>query len=142
MDEQQTIHAHGFSRVHLYDELFFSPYHFTFTASETKAIEQERELLRIPWPLLAQVNQTRIDGAQFFALFITIPLFAETQVSPLVQQQAKDRSVTRRQELQEYITYWRKLSEPWKKRSCKYRMSILKSYARPWPEKSAKRCSH
>jgi hypothetical protein len=113
MDEQQTIHAHGFSRVHLYDELFFSPYHFTFTASETKAIEQERELLRIPWPLLAQVNQTRIDGAQFFALFITIPLFAETQVSPLVQQQAKDRSVTRRQELQEYITYWRKLSEPY-----------------------------
>ncbi|HEY0755604.1 MAG TPA: protein phosphatase 2C domain-containing protein [Ktedonobacteraceae bacterium] len=112
-DEQQTIRLNEISPVYLYDELFFSPYHFTFDPQERAQIEQERAIRHLARPPLAQVNQITIDGAQFFALYIVTPLHARAQIRQILDLLSKERSEAARHEHNTHITYWGQRLEPY-----------------------------
>ena len=105
-DDQKTIQLKGNTRVQLYDELFFSPYHFTFSTDETKQIERERELLHLARPPLAQVNQTIIDSTHFLALYFVKPLHANRQIGFYQKLLASENSETRKRQQRDYIAYW------------------------------------
>lgn len=79
-DTEQTVNLKRNTRVHFYDQLFFSPYHFTFNTEQVQQIENERALLHISRPPVIQVNTSIIDGTQFLALYAIKPFYVEQQI--------------------------------------------------------------
>jgi hypothetical protein len=111
-DREQTIRVGGNSRVHLYDELFFSPYCFTFSPGEQEQIEEERQLLHIARPPLALVNGRPIESTWFLLLYTVKPLHMRMQISLLQQNQGRKRPDASPYYLQEQINGWRQQITP------------------------------
>ncbi|HEX7733624.1 MAG TPA: protein phosphatase 2C domain-containing protein [Ktedonobacteraceae bacterium] len=112
-DDQQTVQVNNPERVYHYDQLFFSPYRFTFDARECFLIEHMRAFGNIGYPGIAKVNQTIIDSAQFFTLYLSMPYHARAQIRGLVDLRSRERSEVLIHQHNQHITYWQRQIEPY-----------------------------
>ncbi len=115
-NDEQTVQLKGNERltqtVYFYDELFYGPYRFSFTDSEIRQIERQRNSAHLSTPPIMVVNKMAVTITQFLTLYQVTPLYTRWRIAAEQRQLTPKLPERERQQIEQNIGFWRSLVEP------------------------------